>query len=83
MAAYMDRVTELRKPVSAAVQGFALGGGTEISLMCYMIVADTTALFGLTEVTLGVIPDGGGTQRMAHRIKRSGIWRARTATSRW
>lgn len=67
-AAYMDQVAELRKPVIAAVKGFAFGGGTEISLMCDMILADKSALFGLTEVTLGVIPGGGGTQRMAHRI---------------
>ncbi|QYK01665.1 MULTISPECIES: enoyl-CoA hydratase-related protein [Shewanella] len=67
-AAYMDQVAELRKPVIAAVRGFAFGGGTEISLMCDMILADKTAQFGLTEVTLGVIPGGGGTQRMAHRI---------------
>ncbi len=68
MAAYLDQVAELRKPVIAAVRGYAFGGGTEISLMCDMILADTTAKFGLTEVTLGVIPGGGGTQRMAHRI---------------
>lgn len=68
LAAYMDGVAELRKPVIAAVRGYAFGGGTEISLMCDIILADTTAQFGLTEVTLGVIPGGGGTQRMAHRI---------------
>lgn len=68
LAAYLDQVAELRKPLIAAVRGFAFGGGTEISLMCDMILADTTAKFGLTEITLGVIPGGGGTQRMAHRI---------------
>ncbi len=68
LAAYMDAVADVRKPIIAAVRGYAFGGGTEISLMCDMILADTTARFGLTEVTLGVIPGGGGTQRMAHCI---------------
>ncbi|MBW4934794.1 enoyl-CoA hydratase/isomerase family protein [Marinobacter sp. F4206] len=53
LAAYMDQVAELRKPVIAAVRGFAFGGGTEISLMCDMIIADTTAQLGLPEVTPG------------------------------
>lgn len=68
LAAYMDAVSRMRKPIIAAVRGFAFGGGTEISLMCDIILADTTAQFGLPEVTLGVIPGGGGTQRTAHRI---------------
>ena len=64
----MDAIADVRKPIIAAVRGYAFGGGTEISLMCDMILADRTAQFGLTEVTLGVIPGGGGTQRMSHRI---------------
>ncbi len=71
LAAYMDKVAELRKPVIAAVRGFAFGGGTEISLMCDMIVADSTALFGLTEVTLGVIPGAGGPARMTRAIGKA------------
>ena len=64
LAAYMDKVAELRKPVIAAVRGFAFGGGTEITLMCDIIIADTTAQFGLPEVTLGVIPGAGGPARL-------------------
>ena len=71
LAAYMDKVAELRKPVIAAVRGFAFGGGTEISLMCDIIIADTTAKFGLTEVTLGVIPGGGGPARMTRAIGKA------------
>jgi enoyl-CoA hydratase/carnithine racemase len=68
LAAYMDKVAELRKPVIAAVRGFAFGGGTEISLMCDMIIADTTAMFGLPEVTLGVIPGAGGPARLTRAV---------------
>ncbi len=71
LAAYMDKVADLRKPVIAAVRGYAFGGGTEISLMCDIILADTTATFGLTEVTLGVIPGGGGPARMAAAIGKA------------
>ena len=71
LAAYMDKVAELRKPVIAAVRGYAFGGGTEIALMCDIIVADTTARFGLTEVTLGVIPGGGGPARLAHAVGKA------------
>ena len=71
LAAYMDKVAELRKPIIAAVRGYAFGGGTEISLMCDIIIADTTAKFGLTEVTLGVIPGGGGPARMTRAIGKA------------
>lgn len=71
LAAYMDKVAELRKPVIAAVRGFAFGGGTEISLMCDMIIADTTAKFGLTEVTLGVIPGAGGPARLTRAVGKA------------
>ncbi|MBB93706.1 MAG: enoyl-CoA hydratase [Rhodobacteraceae bacterium] len=71
LGAYMDKVAELRKPVIAAVRGFAFGGGTEISLMCDMIVADTTARFGLPEVTLGVIPGAGGPARLTRAIGKA------------
>jgi enoyl-CoA hydratase/carnithine racemase len=71
LAAYMDKIAELRKPVIAAVRGFAFGGGTEISLMCDMIIADTTAMFGLPEVTLGVIPGAGGPARLARAVGKA------------
>ncbi|MBI5545276.1 MAG: enoyl-CoA hydratase/isomerase family protein [Deltaproteobacteria bacterium] len=58
----------------AAVNGFALGGGTELALACDLRVASPTARFGLTEVSLGIIPGGGGTQRLARLI---GVGRAK------
>ncbi len=55
-------------PTVAAVHGFALGGGCELALGCDLIVADETAVFGLPEVTVGVVPGGGGTQTLVRRI---------------
>ena len=71
LAAYLDQVADVRKPIIAAVRGYAFGGGTEISLMCDIILADPTAIFGLTEVTLGVIPGGGGPARLTRAIGKA------------
>lgn len=57
-----------KKPFIAAVNGFALGGGFEIALACDLIVASEDAVFGLPEVHLGLVPGGGGTQRLAQRV---------------
>ena len=61
-------VLGLPQPVVAAVHGFALGGGCELALSCDLIVADETAVFGLTEVTVGLVPGGGGTQLLLRRL---------------
>lgn len=58
------------QPTIAAVHGFALGGGTELALLCDMVVASEDAVFGLTEVSLGIIPGGGGTQSLPRLIGR-------------
>ena len=59
---------DMPQPTIAAVAGFALGGGFELALSCDLIVADATAVFGLPEVTVGLVPGGGGTQLLARRI---------------
>jgi enoyl-CoA hydratase/carnithine racemase len=58
----------LPQPVIAAVHGFALGGGCELALSCDVIVADETAVFGLPETTVGLVPGGGGTQLASRRL---------------
>jgi enoyl-CoA hydratase/carnithine racemase len=58
----------LPQPVIAAVQGYALGGGCELALSCDLIVADETAVFGLPETTVGLVPGGGGTQLAQRRL---------------
>ena len=66
--AFWHRIAACRTPLIAAVSGFALGGGCELALLCDMIVASETAEFGQPEITLGIIPGGGGTQRLARVI---------------
>jgi enoyl-CoA hydratase/carnithine racemase len=67
-ASFWKRVADCRTPLVAAVSGFALGGGCELALLCDLIVASETAEFGQPEITLGIIPGGGGTQRLARVI---------------
>jgi enoyl-CoA hydratase/carnithine racemase len=67
-AAFWKRLAACRTPLVAAVSGWALGGGCELALLCDMIVASETAVFGQPEITLGIIPGGGGTQRLARAV---------------
>lgn len=65
------QVRRLPQPMIAAVHGFALGGGTELAMLADFIVASDDAVFGLTEVSLGIIPGGGGTQNLPRLIGRN------------
>jgi enoyl-CoA hydratase/carnithine racemase len=67
-SSFWRRLAAVKTPTIAAVSGYALGGGCELALACDMIVASDTAVFGQPEINLGIIPGGGGTQRLARVI---------------
>ncbi|MEO6610082.1 MAG: enoyl-CoA hydratase-related protein [Aestuariivirga sp.] len=66
-----DHINTITKPIIAAVSGFALGGGCEFALACDTIIASDTAKFGLPETGLGIIPGGGGTQRLVRALGKA------------